>query len=471
MHGFPSDATGTAEAIRTGELSAREAVETAIARIEHHNPTVNAVVAQRFEEALADVGTGLPDGPLHGVPMLIKDLGMRVAGLPTTRGSSLWATDVATADHELVARYQRAGMVVLGMSNTPQLGQNGSTEPVLHGPTRNPWRTTHSAGGSSGGSAAAVASGMVPAAHGSDGGGSIRIPSSMCGLVGLKPSRGRVTTFPDPSTLATPLTTHHALTRSVRDSALLLDVTAQPLPGSPITPPGGSGTFTEQMCANPGRLRIGLVTRRRDGGVISEDVAATTRRAATLCEQLGHHVEETELDYDPAVSGLAFGRLMGVDLMHQVDQRLNQLGRELREGDLEPFVQVMLERYRELTTTDLYEAYQALETTAWRLGRMFDKYDLLLTPTVARPVPEIGVLDTTRPEVIYEIGADYAALTSLWNVTGQPAISVPCEHNSEGLPVGVQFIANFGQEGRLLSLAAHVEQAAPWPLMPPDGAD
>src|SRR5437899_16909 len=261
------DAVGLAARIRNGELSAVEAVDDAIARIEARNPELNAVVAMRFEAARAEAASVDPALPFAGVPFLVKDLGADVAGLPTTRGSRLWADDVATKDSELIARYRRAGLVVLGLTNVPELGKNASTEPVLHGPTRNPWRTTHSPGGSSGGSAAAVASGMVPVAHGNDAGGSIRLPASMCGLFGLKPSRGLVPSVPAANAFSYPVAIGHVLTTTVRDSAALLDVTAPPVPGAAYAAPARTTT-------RPGHLRIALSFESPTRITVDDGVAA-----------------------------------------------------------------------------------------------------------------------------------------------------------------------------------------------------
>lgn len=465
MSTIEQDAIGTAAAVRAGEVSAREVVEDAIARIEKFNPKLNAVVAERFEDALAEVDAGLPDGPLRGVPTLVKDLAMHVAGLPTTRGSRLWADDVSNEDSELVARYKRAGMVVLGMTNSPELGKNASTEPLLHGPTRNPWSLAHSPGGSSGGSAAAVSAGLVPVAHGNDGGGSIRIPASMCGLFGLKPSRGRVSAYPETGALAYPLGINHALTRSVRDSALLLDIAARPLvPGSAIGAPGGEVPFGELMQRDPGPLRIGLVTERTDGGVVDDQVVTAVRRTAQLCEDMGHVVEETTIPDEYGATMAAFATLMGSSLLAQVDRRLAELGRDLREDDLEPFTRTMYDHYRgRISVTDLHAALGGVEEGAWRVGRAFTAFDLLLTPTLALPVPKLGVLDTTDVQAMWTRVADYSAFTSLFSTTGMPAMSVPAGLDRDGLPLGAHFVADLGQEGLLLALAARLEEAAPWP--------
>lgn len=467
MTGY-ADAIATAAAIRSGEVSAREVVESSIARIEKHDGVLNAVVAERFEAALAEVDAGLPDGPLAGVPTLVKNLGMQVAGLPLTRGSRLWADDVPTVDSELVRRYRAAGMVVLGMSNSPELGKSPSTEPLLHGPTRNPWSLAHSPGGSSGGSAAAVAAGLVPVAHGNDGGGSIRIPASMCGLFGLKPSRGRVTAYPAPTTLAAPLAANHVLSRSVRDSALLLDLSCAPMHGDAFAAPTPGRSFVEQAAPAPRPLRIGLVTARADGGTVAPEMVEAVRRTAALCEDLGHHVSEVELAYDAPLLMEGFGVLMGVSLLADVDHRLAELGRELHDDDLEPFTRLVHDYYRaSLTAVQLYDAYAALQQTGWQLGAMFGELDLLLTPTLPLPVPELGVLDVSRPEVMWERAGDYSSFTAAINATGMPAMSVPCGLDSAGLPMGAHFVGDLGNEGLLLSLATQLEAARPWALVAP----
>ncbi|MGY1812503.1 amidase [Blastococcus sp. SYSU D00820] len=462
-----SDATGTAAAIRAGEVSAREVVEAAITRIEKR-PELNALVHPRFDEALAEVDAGLPDGPLTGVPFLVKDLGTAVAGLPATGGSRLFAEGRAARDSELVARYRRAGLVVLGTTNTPELGFNGSTEPLMTGPTANPWAPGRSPGGSSGGSAAAVSAGLVPAAHASDGGGSIRIPASMCGLFGLKPSRGRVPLAPSPRTLAVPMSVHHALTTTVRDSALLLDVAAGPLPGDALGVPAPERPFAEEVGRNPGRLRIGLV-----GNVpapVHPDVAAAVRRTADVLTGLGHEVVDVQLGHDPGAVMAASGTLMAAGLVGTVDQRLRQLGRDLRDDDLEPFTRVLLEHGRTLTGAQVIAALEAAQTAGWAVGRSLTEVDVLLLPTLAQPVPPLGLLDTSRPETLYEHGTTYSICTSLFNVTGSPAMSVPSGTDADGLPVGVQFAADLGREGLLLRLAGQLEQAAPWPRHAPGTA-
>lgn len=458
-----TDAVGMAALVRDRSIGARELVEAAIARIEAQDPALNAVVADRFEEALAEVDAGLPDGPLRGVPVLVKDLNMQVAGLPSTHGSRLFADQVAGSDSELVSRYRRAGMVVLGMTNSPELGLNASTEPLLHGPTRNPRDRSRSPGGSSGGSAAAVASGMVPVAHASDGGGSIRIPASMNGLFGLKPSRGRVTSYPAPSTLSGPASVHHALTTTVRDSALLLDVVSTRVPGTAVGVPSPACSFTECAGTAPRPLRIGLVTSHGAEGPRSHpDVVPVVEAAAHLCASLGHEVVPIAAPHDPGKVSAETAPLMGVAFAAQVDDRLRSLGRELREDDLEPFSRVLHERYTAMPATGLVAALQAAQQVGWQVGALFREYDVLLTPTLAMPVPPLGLLDTSDPAAMHRTGGAYSAWTQVFNATGMPAMSVPLGSDSDGLPVGVQFAADLGQEGLLLSLAGQLEAAAPW---------
>ncbi|MFI6874824.1 amidase [Streptomyces sp. NPDC050400] len=462
------DATATAEAIRRGERTAEEVTEEAIARIEARDPHLNAVIHTRFTEARAEIATGLPDGPLRGVPVLVKDLGMEVAGLPAADGSRLFADFVPRRDSELVARYRRAGMVVLGLTNTPEFGLNASTEPALHGPTRNPWDLARSPGGSSGGSAAAVAAGLVPVAHASDGGGSIRIPAAACGLFGLKPSRGRVSPFPRPTTLSGLVSGHHALTRTVRDSALLLDIAAGPRRGDAYAAPAPTAPFADLARQDPGRLRIGVVATLPGGPSVHPDSAKAVRAAADLCADLGHAVTEAAAPFHPQEVAGSSAVLTGGELVTRVDARLAQLGRPLADDDLEPFTRVLYEHYLTASAADVSRALRSVQRIGWEVGAVFEAYDVLLSPTLARPTPQLGVLDTTRPDSIYEHAAVYSAFTSVYNVTGMPAMSVPFGCSGEGLPLGVQFAAELGGEGLLLALAGQLEQAAPWPRTAPE---
>jgi amidase len=459
------DALGLAAAIRKGEVTAVEAVDAAIARTEAVDPIINAVVAERFEAARADAAGALGGGPFAGVPYLVKALGAEVAGLPTSRGSRLWADDVAAGDSLVVARARAAGLIVLGMSNTPELGKSGSTEPVLHGPTRNPYDVRRSVGGSSGGAAAAVASGMVPAAHATDAGGSIRIPSAACGLFGLKPTRGRVPNAPLLEAFTYPVGSAHAVTRTVRDSAALLDVVARPASGDAVVIPSPARPFLDEVGADPGRLRIGFTCVTPRGVTADADLVDAIARAAAVCESLGHDISEVSFTYDADAANAALAAVMRVNVSSVVDARLAQLGRELHDDDLEPFTHIMYEGGRATSGTDLLAALQQLEQTGRDVAPYFEQYDLLLTPTLSIRVPELGWVDTTRPETMVNASA-FSAFTGVWNITGHPAMSVPGGLDSNGLPIGVQFAARLGDEATLLRLASSLEVAMPWPTAP-----
>lgn len=455
--------------VTTGEVTARELVEGSIARIEARNPTINAVVADRFEAALAEVDAGLPEGPLNGVPFLVKDLGCDVAGLPSTRGSRLFADVVADTDSELARRYRAAGLVILGNTNAPEFGKNASTEPVLHGPCHNPWHPGRSTGGSSGGSAAAVAAGMVPAAHANDGGGSIRIPASACGLFGLKPTRMRTPNWPQAAFFAYPVSVGHAVTRTVRDSAALLDAAAGGLPGDPFTtpPPPRAGTFMSVLSEPLQPLRIAWSTRSVQGTEAAPAVAAAVERMAQVCADLGHRVVEASPVYDPALVVGCVSTVMGAASAEQVERRLAELGRPLADDDLEPFSRFMHDRSRQLSGLDVVKVLQDLEVVSRAVAPFFVDHDLWLTPTLLPTVPELGWLDTTSVEAMFTRAGRFSEVTALANVTGQPAASVPAGFDVDGLPIGVQFLAAHNREGIVLQLSAQLESAAPWPLVAP----
>lgn len=460
----PRDALALAADIREGSSHPAEVLEEAIRRIEQLNPGLNAVVSTRFDEARAEVAAGLPEGPLRGVPILIKNLGTEVAGQPSTGGSRLFADVIATVDSTVVQRYKAAGMVVLGTTNVPELGKTTTTESLLYGPCRNPWNTGYSTGGSSGGSAAAVASGMVPVAHGTDGGGSIRIPAAICGLVGLKPSRGRVPTWPHADALSSPTSYHHALTTTVRDSAALLDVVAGHRPGDPFGAPTPPRPFLEEVGADPGRLRVGVL--RVAPGPFPTDPACTAAvdRAAALLGELGHEVREAEWTLD--VMGLmgSVGAIMGASLQAKIDARLAQLGRELKDDDLEPWTRMILDNSTGHSGPDVARALQTAQRTGWEVAQMFgpDGVDVILLPTLPSTTPEIGYLDVTDPVSMWTRSSAYSVCTSVFNLSGQPAISLPLGSDEAGLPVGVQMVADYAREDLLLQLAGQLEVAAPW---------
>ncbi len=460
------DATGVAVAIRAGDVTAVEVVEAALSRVEERNPELNAIVEHRAEAALAEAAAG-PTGPLAGVPFVVKDLGQEVAGLRSTGGSRLCADlPPAAEDSALVARYRAAGLVVLGLTNTPEFGLNGSTEPLWRGPTRNPHALDHTAGGSSGGTAAAVAAGLVPAGHRNDRGGWIRLPSSVCGLVGLKPSRARTPCEPRLAAFTRPMSVDHALTRSVRDSALLLDIAAGPLPGDAYVAPPPARPFVEEVGADPGRLRIAVSTTRPDGTPSDGVCAEAAVDLAELLAGLGHEIVEATPPYPIDALQAVMQFFSAAPMTAAVDELLRDLGRALRDDDLEPFTRLLYDYGRDARGVDVLTGLDEIERVGQELGPFFIDHDLVLTPTLPIPPPPLGLLDTSNIEAMYTYAGAISALTSVWNITGQPAISLPTGRTPDGLPVGVQLVAALNREDVLLRVAAQVEAAQPWPTAP-----
>ena len=462
------DARGLAALVANGDVSPGEVLEAAIAAIDARNPELNAVVARCDDAARADVAAGLPDGPLRGVPYLIKDLNAHVAGLPSTQGVRLFADAVAERDSEFVARLRRAGMVILGKTNTPGFGSSTSTEPGLFGQCHNPWNLDHVAGGSSGGAASAVAGGMVPAAHATDGGGSIRIPASCCGLFGLKVTRGRITHAPYAGEGWNGMSVGHAVTRSVRDSAVLLDATCAPFPGDPYAAPAPARPYLDEVTIEPGRLRIGMLDRQPVTGLEPDaECRAGFEATARLLESLGHHVDPAEwpvLDLPPAS---ITGTISSTHIANAVDRRLEALGRDLREDDLDAWIHFIVERGRGITGEEYVQAVAAMHAAGRAVAALMADYDVLFTPTMAIVPPKLGILDPNGAfvDALPYLGA-MSGFLSIANITGQPAMSVPLHRSADGLPVGVHFVAPFGDEATLFRLAGQLERAAPWPHLP-----
>jgi amidase len=459
------DATGQAELVRRNEVSPAELVDEAIARIEKLNPQLNAVIHELFGRARADAAGELPDGPFRGVPFLLKDLGAELEGTPFSEGTALAGGYRSTVTQELTRRYLQAGFVICGKTNAPELGILPTTEPRRFGASHNPWDTARSTGGSSGGSAAAVASGMVPAAHANDGGGSIRIPASCCGLVGLKPTRGRNSLAPQYGDLMGGLVCEHVVTRSVRDSAAILDATAGPVPGDPYWAPPRHGTsFAGAAALAPSRLRIAVLTASPSGGEVHPDCVAATRAAATLCESLGHQVEEATLAVDgDAFVGHFINQWAAGNAWAVADWEA-RVGRTAAEADMEPLTWALVELGRSLNAAQYLMAIQGLQKISRDIADYFEGIDVLLTPTLAEPPVPLGTFDSPPGEPLAGLlrAATFVPFTPPFNVTGQPAISLPLQWNDAGLPVGVQFVGRFGDEEMLLSLAGQLEQAAPW---------
>jgi len=468
---LPLDATAQAELVRRGEITPLELVDAAIAGIERINSALNAVIIPLFDKARAAAAGSLPDGPFRGVPTLLKDLIAHSSGDPFHMGTR-FLRDLgftAAGDTHVVAKLRAAGFVIVGKTNTPELGTLPTTEPESYGATHNPWNLERSPGGSSGGSAAAVAAGMVAAAHASDGGGSIRIPASECGLVGLKPSRGRISLGPDFGEVASGLVTEGALTRSLRDAAAILDVLAGPMPGDPYTAPPPARPFRDEVGpgARPEALRVGLLTDSPSGLVrIHPDCVAAAERAASLLESLGHRVERAhpEALEDPQ-AGTHFLIMYATNAARQLDVLGDRIGRPIGPQDIDSSNWALAEMGRTYSAAQLLLAIDWLHRWVRRVAAWWVKgFDLLLTPTLSSPPPPLGYL-VPSPDDPLTAGSranDLACFTSPFNLTGQPAISLPLSWNAEGLPIGVQLVAAYAREDLLLRVGAQLEAASPW---------
>jgi amidase len=463
------DAMGLADLVAKGEVTPDEVLDAALSVIDERNPEINAFVTRCDDAARQSISNGLPDGPLRGVPYALKDLNAHVAGLPNTNGCGLFADVVSPVDSEFVARLRRAGMVIVGKTNTPAFGTSPSTEPVLFGPTRNPWDVSRSAGGSSGGAAAAVASGMLPAAHATDGGGSIRIPAATCGLFGMKTTRNRVTLSPYAGEGWGGMSVGHAVTRSVRDSALLLDLTSAPCPGDPSYAPRPERPYLEEVTTDPGRLRIGLLDRPIAQGVdVDPEILSVLDDVVRLCEELGHDVTPIEWPEFPVKPQAVMGVLTGANIAAAIDDRLAQLGRDEREDDLDLWMRMIVSQGRAASGADYARAVAGIHAIGRAVAAWMSPFDVLLSPTVAMLPPAIGVLDPMTP--VQDALGSLARLTgflSIFNATGQPAMSVPLGTSVEGMPIGMQFVGRFGDESTLFRLAGQLERAQPWSGLAP----
>jgi Asp-tRNA(Asn)/Glu-tRNA(Gln) amidotransferase A subunit family amidase len=456
------DALGLAALIRKKEVSAAEVAEAAIARAEAVNPKINAIVEPLYDRART-AASGPLTGPFAGVPWAVKDLNHPIKGVRLTGGSRAFQDFVSDHDGESVRRWTAAGLNIIATSTSPEFGLTTTTESKLHGRTRNPWNLERTAGGSSGGAAALVAAGVLPAAHATDGGGSIRVPASCCGLVGLKVSRGRNPVGDGKTEGWNGLGVSHAVTRSVRDSAALLDATHGPELGSRYVAPPPDGTFLEAVARAPGRLRIAVQRKTFTGAPIAPDCLAAVDAAAKLCESLGHIVEEAQPDLDGKALGAAMGRVIMTHAAVAMDARADALGRRLTEDDMEAVTWAMVQIGRATTAAQLAQADAAFMAAAITMARFQEAYDVLLSPTLAQPPTPLGVvsLDHTLQDYGAAIGA-FSPMTAIHNQTGQPSISLPLHWSAEGLPIGVQFAGRIGAEPLLLSLAAQLEQAQPW---------
>jgi amidase len=458
------DGLGLAELVRKRQVTAHELLEIARQHVEQRNPATNAIVYPMYQEAETAISAGLPSGPFTGVPYVLKDLGVLYAGTITSSGSSAFRNLVADHDSEIVTRLKRAGLVIFGKTHSSEFGLSTSSESRLFGATRNPWNPEYSAGGSSGGSAAAIAVGMIPVAYATDGGGSIRIPASCCGLFGLKPTRARTPMGPDVGERWNGLGCAHAITRSVRDSAALLDATAGADVGDPYWAPVPKRPYLAEVGVAPGRLKIAFTTKPWNGHAVDAECIAAVDAAAKLCESLGHHVEEAS----PAIDESARGKAVGVIVTSQVRATLQRaarvLGRQATPEDVETITWAYAESARQFSGSDYAAAIDAVHRSGREVGRFFTRYDVLLTPTMCTPPHKLGVLSLMRSDTdaFHQVLFGDIGFTALFNTTGNPAMSVPLHWSPDGLPVGAQFVAPFGDEATLFRLAAQLEAAKPW---------
>jgi amidase len=461
------DATGQAELVRSGEVSPTELVDAAIARAEALNPEINAIIHPFYDQARETAAGELPEGPFKGVPFVFKDLGAGLAGQPMHMGlKPLKDADFRLpVDTYLGARFRDAGFVTIGKTNTPQLGILPTTEPKLYGPTRNPWNTGHSTGGSSGGSAAATAAGIVPVAHANDGGGSIRIPASECGLVGLKPTRQRTSEGPLVGDNMSGLTVELVVSHTVRDTAAILDAVHGPAPGDPYVAPPPVRPYVEELDADPQGLRVGLITEAFAGGEVDQVVVDGAEKAAKELEALGHSVDTPDLqglsEQDVAPTFIARWAAGQAQILRTFE---TMTGRKITADDVEPLTWALAEIGKSTGAAEYLQAVALHQGLSRVVAGLYETYDLILTPTLGEPPPPLGTFDDSGPEPLDAINraAKTAAFTALFNITGQPAISLPMYMTDDGLPIGIQLVSAFGREDHLIAIAAQLEKAVPW---------
>jgi amidase len=458
------DGLGLAALVAAREVTPSELAEAAIERIERHNGALNAVVYKAYDEARATAAGALPEGPFKGVPFLIKDLGVSVAGWPKSHGSR-FARDVVDAeDSGLVRRYRESGAVFLGKTNTPEYGITGTTESAHLGPCRNPWNRDHIAGGSSGGSASAVAAGIVPLAHASDGLGSIRIPAACCGLVGLKVTRDRNPNLPDGYDYAYGLVVDHVVSRTVRDSAAMLDVTGVAEPASPYPTPPKARPYMEEITRSPGRLKIAWSAETPSGRPIDPVVEAALHRTAETLEALGHEVVERGLGIDYRAMYAAMGPISGANFAAGMKRLIERVGREPEPDELEPLTWASLKGGRKVTGEQALWGLQQLRMINRQTLALFETFDAYLTPVMGTPPPPIGYIDPVNlpPREVNRRQGEVFPYTPPFNASGQPSMSLPLAWSDQGLPIGMMFTARYADEATLFRLAAQLEKEIPW---------
>ena len=459
---FSYDALGLAELVRTKQISSSELLEVAIALTEKLDPKLNAVPIKHFELARENLKNNTDSGIFNGVPFLLKDLNNYLKGTVTSGGSRV--LENITADHtsELVKRTLDSGLNIFGKTNSPELGLTVTTEPVLYGPTRNPWDLDRSSGGSSGGASSAVAAGIIPMAQASDGGGSIRTPASCCGLFGLKPTRARTPLGPVSLEGWGGQSIFHCVSVSVRDSAALLDVTSGPEKGAPYRSAYQEKSFLEQINIEPGNLKIGYL---EDSSIsVDEDVKEVMNSTIDLCQKLGHSVESTKINFSSEEISLAIITIISSNVSYAVKSQSDQTGREVSNEYFENVTLQMAENGNNFSASDYVNAIKINHRLGQELEKMFDQYDVLLSPVLASPPVKIGTIDmnTNDMKTYVERLTKYSPFTGIFNQSGQPSMSVPLFRTKDNLPVGSMFSAAFGNENLLFSLAGQLEQAQPW---------
>lgn len=458
------DMTGLAELVQRRNASPTELLDAAIARAEALNPRFNFMAQKHYDYARAAIARGLPKGHFTGVPWLLKDLNTYIAGELTEQGSLYYKGNRATVTSELVKRHERAGLVIFGKTTVPEFGLTGTTESRATGLTRNPWNPDYTSGGSSGGASSAVAACVIPGAHATDGGGSIRVPASCCGLFGLKPSRGRVPMGPPRSEGWGGMAIHHAVTWSVRDSAALLDATHGIERGSRYGAPTSERSFLEEVLRKPGRLRIALNVTTPRGSPVDPECVAAARDAAKLCESLGHHVEEAAPKVDHAALGRAVFTIISASIAADLRAREAATGIVAGPEMIETVTRAFYDMGMKTSGVDFAQANSDLLVAATTVADFMENYDLLLSPTLASPPVKLGILGLSPADVGAYMKAvtEFGPFSALFNQTGQPSMSVPLAMSKAGLPIGVMFSARYGDEATLFRLAGQLERAAPW---------
>jgi amidase len=458
------DGLGLAELVAKRAVTPSELVEAAIERIERHNPTLNAVVYKGYDDARKWAAGDLPDGPFKGVPFLIKDLPLPVAGWPRSFGSKFARGIVDAEDCGLTKRYRASGVVLVGKTNTPEYGITGTTESAALGPCRNPFNPNHIAGGSSGGAASAVAAGIVPLAHASDGLGSIRIPAACCGLVGLKVTRDRIPNLPDGYDYALGNVVDHVVSRTVRDSAAMLDATGYPEPGSPYPAPAKDRPYLEEITKSPGKLRIAWSSETPSGRPIDPEIQAALERTAALLKGLGHEVFEKGMGIDYRALFASRGPAAAANFAAGMARLIETVGREPEPDELEPLTWAALKAGRRQTGPDVMRSLQETRMLNRKTLAFFEDVDVYLCPVLGTPVPEIGFIDPVNlePREVNRRQGRTFPFTPPFNFSGQPSLSLPLETDSNGLPIGMMFSGRYADEATLFRLAAQLEKEAPW---------